>query len=85
MAQNTDQVVVRGENGTFLFFPSWLQHSVDPNQRDEPRIKVSFNMMFSEYTETMSNASGSCFCSADFALQVLWDGMDYFARRSCTP
>ena len=53
-AENTDQCVVRVQDGCLLMFPSWLQHSVDANESDEERISVSFNVMFSSYTETMS-------------------------------
>ena len=53
-AGNTDQVVVNVTNGTLLVFPSWLQHSVDASSSHEERISVSFNIMFSSYTETMS-------------------------------
>ena len=53
-ADNTDQVVVNVADGTLLVFPSWLHHSVDPNRSDEERISVSFNMMFSSYSKTMS-------------------------------
>ena len=53
-AENTDQVVVRVKGGTILLFPSWLAHSVDANKSDETRISVSFNVMFSAYTEKMS-------------------------------
>jgi len=52
--ENTDQVVVRVEEGMFLIFPSWLQHSVDANQSSQLRISISFNIMFSPYVETMS-------------------------------
>ncbi len=52
-AYNTDQVVVAVENGALLIFPAWLPHSVDANQSKEPRISVSFNLMFSAYAETM--------------------------------
>jgi uncharacterized protein (TIGR02466 family) len=51
---NTDQVVVQVEDGTMLFFPAWLEHSVDANQSKQERISVSFNVMFSSFTETMS-------------------------------
>lgn len=27
-----------------IFFPSWLEHYVEPNQSDEPRISISFNI-----------------------------------------
>ena len=53
-AGNTDQVVLRVVNGTLLLFPSYLQHSVDPNRSDAPRISVSFNIMFSGFTAAMS-------------------------------
>lgn len=53
-AENADQVVVEVKAGTILLFPSWLQHSVDANQSDEERVSVSFNIMFSSFTESMS-------------------------------
>ena len=53
-AENTDQVVVTVERGTVLIFPSWPTHSVDANRSDQPRISISFNVMFSAYTEMMS-------------------------------
>lgn len=53
-AENTDQVVVRVKNGTLLVFPAYLQHSVDPNTSDEERVSVSFNIMFSAFTENLS-------------------------------
>jgi uncharacterized protein (TIGR02466 family) len=53
-AYNTDQMVVRVEEGDLLVFPSWLSHSVDPNRSDRVRISASFNAMFSAYAETMS-------------------------------
>jgi uncharacterized protein (TIGR02466 family) len=51
---NTDQVVVRVGNGTLLVFPSYLQHSVDGNAGSESRVSVSFNLMFSAFTEGLS-------------------------------
>ena len=53
-AENTDQVVVKVSDGTFLMFPSWLHHSVDASGSDQTRISVSFNIMFSAFTERMS-------------------------------
>ena len=53
-AENTDQVVVRVKNGTLLIFPSYLQHSVDANTGGEERISISFNIMFSAFTEKLS-------------------------------
>ena len=53
-AENTDQVVVRVRNGALLLFPAYLQHSVDANTSDEPRISISFNVMFSGFTGNLS-------------------------------
>ena len=53
-SQNTDQVVVTVSDGMLLMFPSYLAHSVAPNESDELRISISFNMMFSLYAERLS-------------------------------
>ncbi len=53
-ADNTDQVVVKVRDGTLLLFPAWLEHSVDENRSAEERISVSFNVMFTGYSETIS-------------------------------
>jgi len=53
-AENTDQVVVRVQNGTLLLFPSFLQHSVDATQSEAERVSISFNIMFSAFTEHLS-------------------------------
>lgn len=53
-AANTDQVVLRVRNGTLLVFPSWLEHSVDPNAGESERISISFNMMFSSFSESLT-------------------------------
>ncbi len=51
---NTDQAVVKISPGTLLLFPAWLPHSVNPNMSDEKRISISFNIMFTSFTEKMS-------------------------------
>lgn len=51
VAANADQAVVAVSDGMLLLFPSWLQHSVDPNASARNRISVSFNLMFTEYGE----------------------------------
>ena len=53
-AENTDQVVVRVKDGTLLVFPSFLRHSVDANSSGAERISISFNIMFSAFTENLS-------------------------------
>ena len=51
---NIDQVVVKVRPGTLLIFLSYLQHSVDSNTSTEERLSVSFNIMFSSFTEKLS-------------------------------
>ena len=53
-AENTDQVVVSVKNGTLLMFPAYLQHSVDTNSSEKERVSISFNLMFSSFTENLS-------------------------------
>ena len=53
-ADNTDQVVVKVQNGTLLIFPAYLPHSVDANAGEQERISISFNIMFSAFTENLS-------------------------------
>lgn len=53
-AQNTDQVVVKVKDGTLLVFPAYLRHSVDASASEEERISLSFNIMFSAFTENLS-------------------------------
>jgi len=53
-AENTDHVVVKVQSGTLLVFPAYLQHSVEANASDEERVSISFNIMFSAFTENLS-------------------------------
>lgn len=53
-AENTDQVVVRVEEGMLLLFPAWLMHSVDANTSAETRVSVSFNLMFRGFADTLA-------------------------------
>jgi uncharacterized protein (TIGR02466 family) len=53
-AENTDQVVVRVKDGTMLIFPAYLQHSVDASASEDERVSISFNIMFSSFTENLS-------------------------------
>jgi uncharacterized protein (TIGR02466 family) len=53
-AYNTDHVVVKVQNGTLVVFPAYLQHSVDANASEGERISISFNIMFSAFTENLS-------------------------------
>jgi hypothetical protein len=37
-----------------LVFPAYLQHSVDASASEDERISISFNIMFSSFTEHLS-------------------------------
>ena len=52
--ENTDQVVVSVKEGTLLLFPAYLRHSVDTNASTGERISISFNIMFSAFTENLT-------------------------------
>jgi uncharacterized protein (TIGR02466 family) len=42
---NTNTITVTPVEGNFIFFPSWLKHSVETNLSDEDRISISFNFV----------------------------------------
>jgi uncharacterized protein (TIGR02466 family) len=52
--ENTDQVVVQVRAGTLLLFPSFLRHSVAGNSSAAERMSISFNIMFSAFTERLT-------------------------------
>ena len=35
-------------------FPSFLEHSLDANMSEEERIRISFKVMFSSFTQQLS-------------------------------
>jgi len=53
-AENADQVVVPVTDGTLLLFPAYVAHSVDANTSGQERLSISFNLMFSAFTEELS-------------------------------
>jgi len=52
--ENAGQMFVNAAEGTLILFPAWLPHSVEENKSGEIRISVSFNLMFTEFGERMS-------------------------------
>jgi len=40
--------------GTLIMFPAWLPHSVGANDGEVDRISISFNVMFNQFGEQMS-------------------------------
>jgi hypothetical protein len=53
-AENTELVVLRVTDGTLLLFPAYLRHSVDVSASTADRISISFNIMFSAFTENLT-------------------------------
>lgn len=53
-AENTEVAMIRVTSGTLLLFPAWLQHAVDTNRSNAPRISISFNLMFPSFAEQMA-------------------------------
>lgn len=37
------EVGLQPMTGALLLFPNWLEHSVEPNESDEPRVSIAFN------------------------------------------
>ena len=52
--ENSGRAVIEVKEGMMLLFPAWLAHSVMPNPTPQERISVSFNLMFSSFTEKVS-------------------------------
>lgn len=42
------------KSGQLLVFPAWLTHSVAPNESAEIRISISFNIIFSNFSEQVA-------------------------------
>lgn len=52
--ENTEQVVLKVKEGMIMIFPAWLQHSVDANHSNQARVSLSFNIMLSDFAESMA-------------------------------
>ncbi len=50
-------VSYKPENGKIIIFPSWAQHKVLPNESDEVRISLSFNIQLKQLELTATNKS----------------------------
>ena len=45
-----NQMLIEPEEGTLLIFPAWLKHWVYPNNENEERISISFNIVIASST-----------------------------------
>jgi len=57
--QNDSLARVPIAEGVMIMFPAWLPHSVEANPTDEERISLSFNIMFSDFTNTLARPNWS--------------------------
>ena len=46
--------VTQAQPGRMVLFPSWLRHHVPSNEGTTERISISFNLMFTNFAETVS-------------------------------
>jgi len=52
--RNVSTMFVEAKASRMMIFPSWLRHSVAPNEAAGLRISIAFNLMFRRYGETQS-------------------------------
>jgi uncharacterized protein (TIGR02466 family) len=50
---NSSVLLLSATENKLILFPSWLQHYVSSNKDKEPRISVSFNIMFKGQLSTL--------------------------------
>ena len=50
---NGNTITLPVKPGRLVLFPAWLSHSVPANPTKEERVSISFNIMFSNFAETM--------------------------------
>ncbi|HET6160370.1 MAG TPA: TIGR02466 family protein [Dongiaceae bacterium] len=49
-----NEIKLEVKEGRMVIFPAWLVHSVPVNRSAEERISISFNLMFKDFTESVS-------------------------------
>jgi uncharacterized protein (TIGR02466 family) len=49
-----NEIAVEVRDGRLVLFPAWLPHGVPVNPGEQERISISFNIMFTGFTEGMS-------------------------------
>ncbi|MFK7954984.1 MAG: 2OG-Fe(II) oxygenase family protein [Lysobacterales bacterium] len=51
---NAGTMTIGVKTGTLVVFPSWLHHSVEPNQANATRTSIAFNIMFDDFAQDIS-------------------------------
>jgi uncharacterized protein (TIGR02466 family) len=53
-----EQLLVKPTEGLVVFFPCWLKHDVEPNDSDQDRVSIAFNVILSnEQTDKITEQS----------------------------
>ena len=47
-----ENITVPAIEGEFVIFPAYLEHYVEPNMSDEPRVSISGNIVLDQHTNT---------------------------------
>mgnify|MGYP003132748340 CR=1 FL=1 len=53
---NNSQFLISPEEGLLVIFPSHLEHSVEPNQNDDPRVSIAFNIKINKVENNESQS-----------------------------
>jgi uncharacterized protein (TIGR02466 family) len=46
--------VTQPQPGRMVIFPSWLRHHVPSNESTTERVSIAFNLMFTDFAETLA-------------------------------
>lgn len=49
-----NEIKLEVKEGRLVLFPAWLSHSVPVNRSTQERVSISFNIMFTDFTNAMS-------------------------------
>lgn len=52
---NANGAFAESREGRLVMFPSWLKHTVPTNDGQTDRISIAFNMMFTNFAETLAS------------------------------
>ena len=67
---NTTVINLRVKAGRLVIFPAWFVHSVPANKSAEYRISISFNIMLSNFAETVSRPKWAGMAVKDSSIVV---------------
>jgi len=54
------EVSVQAQPGMVVYFPSWLEHGVEPNESNEDRISIAFNLINKDELDRYKDMENFC-------------------------